>query len=273
MVLSCSGGTPGTPFPVTFDAFLNVPVINPGASTLTDGVNIYSGALRAGTNNDIVFQNVSFNPPGISGSFFTIGNIFVNPSLTPGGIFLPASFYEITETISDSAFIPIANSQGVVAFTNPSTLTSFTGGSSSAPAALPAATLVGAITGSIGGLGSQDYYSFFWPGGSFSATASLTGAPNPTSSYLFSEGVTSACNGVASLTLNNGDSFTGTITNANLAAGQYCIGIDANNPTDPNFTLTFNTPVTSQAPEPTGLVLFSIGAGMLAALRLKARPR
>jgi hypothetical protein len=275
MIVSCSGGTPGTPFSVTIDAVLNVSVITPGSWTLSDGVNSYSGILRAGTTNDVEFQNYPFNPPGSGTTNLRISNIFVNPSLTPGAIVPPATVYEITESVSistGSAFIPIANSQGVVAFTNPSILTTFQGGPSSAPVALPPGTLVGGITGTMGGFGAQDYYSFTWPGGLFSAGVSLTGAPNSNASYLFSEGVTGTCDSIAMVTLNNGNGYSGTITNSNLAAGQYCIGVFANNPADPNYTLSFNTPVTAaQTPEPAGVVLFLMGALTVGLLRVRER--
>ncbi|MGH9557967.1 MAG: PEP-CTERM sorting domain-containing protein, partial [Bryobacteraceae bacterium] len=55
---------------------------------------------------------------------------------------------------------------------------------------------------------------------------------------------------------------------SNLPAGQYCIGMDANNKNDPAFTLVFNTPV-SGVPEPSCFVLLATGLGTFGALRLK----
>ena len=69
-----------------------------------------------------------------------------------------------------------------------STLNSFQGGTTSAPVYLIGGVPVAGVTGTIGGLGSEDYYSFVWAGGAFSASASITGA-NTGASYLFSEGV------------------------------------------------------------------------------------
>lgn len=77
-----------------------------------------------------------------------------------------------------------------------------------------------------------------------------------------------SCSSGGEQTLNGTNNFTGTIAIPNLAAGQYCIGINANDPSDPPFTLVFNTPV-SGVPEPPGLVLLSVGLGVLGALRLK----
>ena len=141
------------------------------------------------------------------------------------------------------------------------------GGTTSSPVYLEG-TGIGGVAGTIGGQGSEDYYSFYWAGGAFSATASITGASS-TASYLFTDGlVGSSCSGGASQTLNSGDSFTSTLASANLAPGQYCIGIDANSANDPNFSLTFNTPV-SGVPEPSGFVLLFTGLGMIVVLRAK----
>ena len=146
------------------------------------------------------------------------------------------------------------------------------GGSSSSPVLLTA-PVVGQVTGTIGGLGSEDYYAFFWAGGAFSATASIPGA-SAGASYLFSEGPSlGGCDG-ADATLNGGDDFTGTIAIANLARGSYCIGIDANSSTDPPFALKFNTPVEGvTTPEPSTLPLLSIGLGAISVLGLTKRRR
>lgn len=116
-LVDCIGGTPGAPSPVTFDAILNVPVITPGAWTMSvDGTNTsYSGILRPGTNNDIEFQNVLFSPPGASDLALRISHIFVNPSATPG-VCIMGGLCSISETVSDSALIPISSPQQVVAF-------------------------------------------------------------------------------------------------------------------------------------------------------------
>jgi hypothetical protein len=132
-------------------------------------------------------------------------------------------------------------------------------------------TSVGEVTGTISGEGTEDYYGFYWGGGAFSATTSVTGASSG-ASYLFSEGLAGGCNS-STATLNSGDGFTGTISVPSLAPGIYCIGIDANSPDDPAFTLTFNTPV-SGVPEPSAFVLLSAALGMIGVLRLaKARCR
>ena len=259
--LNCTGGVSGSPVLLNFDYFMNWQVINSGSWILTDGVNNFSGPRAS---NLVEFQNVSFDAPGNGVVAWTVENIFVNPSLGVGG----TQFYE--QLVSPT--LPIFNSLQLVATNGPETLNNFQGGSSSTPVFLPSGDLVGQVTGSIGGLGSQDYYSFFWSGGDFSATASITGAPGA-ASYLFSEG--GDCNSGGTAMLDGSDGFTNTIGIANLAAGQYCIGINANSVNDPAFALTFNTPVTGPAPvpEPSGFVLLSIGFGMIGALRLRKRGR
>ena len=122
----------------------------------------------------------------------------------------------------------------------------------------------------LGGDGAEEYYGFYWGGGAFSATADITGAAAD-ASYLFTEGSAgSFCSGGASETLNSGDSFTNTIAIANLAAGQYCIGLEANSLTDPGFAMMFNTPV-SGTPEPSALIPICAALGIIGAFRRAKR--
>jgi hypothetical protein len=142
------------------------------------------------------------------------------------------------------------------------------GGTTSTPVYL-VGTSVGGIGGTISGQGAEDYYVFNWGGGPFSATVSISGAPSG-ASYLYSAGVAGTCSSRASQTLNSGDGFTATISSGNLAPGEYCIGLDANNPNDPNFSLIFNTPVSGVA-EPSTFLLLSAGIGLISARRLAKR--
>jgi hypothetical protein len=142
-------------------------------------------------------------------------------------------------------------------------LNDFQGGPSSAPTSLNSPGLVAEITGSLTDEALQDYYDFKWLSGAFSVTASVPDAPSG-ASYAFSVGVEGTCTSGGTATLNSSDSFTSTIAIANLASGQYCVGIATNSSIDPAFALTFNTPVTSgsapsSVPEPSSLVLLSIG--------------
>jgi hypothetical protein len=127
------------------------------------------------------------------------------------------------------------------------TLNGFQGGPATAPVFLLGGSPVAGVSGTIGGQGSQEYYGFFWTGGAFSTTAAITGA-SPAASYLFTERPASSfCSGGPSQSPDSIDSFTSTISISNLAPGKYGIGIDANDPNDPDYSLTFNTPVTVTA--------------------------
>ena len=102
-----------------------------------------------------------------------------------------------------------------------------------------ACTEVAQVAGTITG-GQEDYYSFYWSGGAFSASTTIANALS-TDTLVFSAGTVGTCNGIGSATLNSGDSFTGTISQGNLAAGNYCIGLDDVSGGDPNFAITFAT--------------------------------
>jgi hypothetical protein len=187
-----------------------------------------------------------------SGSVQTIGTITWGP-----GLFIPPALYGDTTTLEY---------QSLIGTLLTATLTNFEGGSSADPTLLPTGTPVGQVTGTIGASGSEDYYSFYWTGGFFSATESVTGMP--TGSFTFSYG-SGNCSSGGSVVLNAGDSFTGTLSANNLAQGTYCIGIANDGPGDPPYVLTFNTP-TALTPEPSTFALLVAGLGM-GALRLRRR--
>jgi len=129
---------------------------------------------------------------------------------------------------------------------------------------------IGGVTGTISSQSPLDYYYFNWGGGAFSASASISGAPTG-ASYLFSMGAVGTCNSLASEALS-GPGFSGNISFADLGAGQYCLGLDANNPLDPMYSLTFNTPI-APTPEPSGLGLLSAGLVMIGLVRHARRAR
>jgi hypothetical protein len=151
------------------------------------------------------------------------------------------------------------------------------GGPSSAPEPLSSPGLIAEITGSLTAEATQDYYDFQWLSGAFSVTASVPDAPSG-ASYSFSLGVAGTCSSAGTATLNSSDSFTSTISIANLAAGQYCIGIDTNSSVDPDFALIFNTPVTagsapSSVPEPGNVALIALGLVGIGLVRRKLQQR
>jgi sugar lactone lactonase YvrE len=225
--------------------------------------------VTAGSNPDLFLSGsdlsatasqLLFNFSGAQGGLFGMldpsgdfGVCFVAGG--PGGCFTvlaPSSGaalrYAITSTLPptfDTEFTSLSGTQ--VIGVSGSSLSSLQGGTSSNPVDLPSGS-VAQVTGSIAGSGSQEYYAFSWSGGVFSATASITGTINTGASYVFSVGTTGSCNGQGSVTLNTANSFIGTISIANLPAGNYCVGIDADSSNDPTLTITLNTPVMGLAP-------------------------
>jgi hypothetical protein len=144
-------------------------------------------------------------------------------------------------------------------------LNGFQGGTSSAPVFLIGGVPITAVSGTIGGNGSQEYYSFLWGGGALNIGASVMGAPG-TASYLLTGGGSNSCSNLGSQSLNSINNFSNTLSLPSLAPGQYCIGLNASDMADPNFALTFSTPV-SGAPEPTTFVLLSFGMATICVLR------
>lgn len=200
----------------------------------------------------------------------------------PGGFLPPGQATLFVSPTNDvSAGLQFGDTGEV--FTGAETLTyggilnGFQGGPSSAPTPLPSGGPVAEITGSLSDEALQDYYDFQWLSGAFSVTASVPDAPSG-ASYAFSVGVDGTCTSGGTATLNSSDSFTGTIAIANLASGQYCIGINTNSTMDPAFALIFNTPVTSSSapssvPEPSGFVLLSSGLLVISRRLLARRSR
>jgi hypothetical protein len=253
------------------------------------GVNVsgwYSADQSSSTINIIEALGISYTFTGpLNGSGYTqVSQLPPTPCVlegcTPGETLPPgnATLF-VAPTNNVSAGVQFGDTGEV--FTGAETLTygwifnSVQGGPPSTPTSLNSPGLVAEITGSLTAEAQQDYYDFQWQSGAFSVTASVPDAPSG-ASYSFSVGAAGTCGSEeGSATLNGADSFTGTIAVANLAAGQYCIGIDTTSTMDPAFALIFNTPVTSNSapssvPEPSGFVLLSIGL-LVISWRLLAR--
>ena len=150
------------------------------------------------------------------------------------------------------------------------TLGGFQGGSSSAPVFLIGGNPITAVSGTIGGNNSEEYYEFLWGGGPLSISASVTGSP-ASATYLLSGGGSNSCAGLGSQSLDSSNNFSGTLSLPSLAPGQYCVGLTASDLTDPDYSLKFSSAVVG-TPEPgsLGLVLSAvafIGTGRLAQRR------
>jgi hypothetical protein len=233
------------PLPANFTGDPAGPVVNdsilPVSWTITDGVHTFSSASGNLLDGLALETNVtglitSWGVIGCSSSGCNNGDL---TTMGESGGSIDEYAFQYTGTSGDLA--TVFNDPG----TWTATLNGFTGGTSSTPAYLTGGGSVAVVTGTIGGVGSAAYYGFYWGGGAFSASASIINA-NAGASYLLSEGaVGGSCSGGGTATLNSGDNFTGTIAIANLAPGFYCIGVDANNSSDPAVALTFNTPVTA----------------------------
>ena len=244
--------------------------LNDGASTY----NLPGGVFFPFTGSDLsaTASQLLFNFSGTDGGSVAI----LNQSFDLGVCFASANtgcftFGGAGEAIhivclcnETSQFSSLSGAQAIASMT----LLPLQGGALTAPILLPSGQPVAGMVGTIGTYGDQEYYSFWWAGGTFSATASISGTPNTGASYLFSMGTAGSCGSAGSATLSGNDSFTGTIGIGNLATGQYCIGLDANNPNDPTFAVTFNTPVQGSVPEPSTFVLLAGGLGIIGASRL-----
>jgi len=141
------------------------------------------------------------------------------------------------------------------------------GGTASAPVFLTTFLPVSSVSGTTSGDGSMDYYSFYWAGGAFSASTDFSNILSSGDMFQFSLGLVGSCNTLASATLNGTNNYTGSISQGNLSPGTYCIGIDQTAGSDPNYVLTFQTPLSSAVPEPGTFVILWGGLAVIAAAR------
>ena len=259
-------GVPVQLFDVAFDpalySGLSIVTPNPLASNWTE--QIFPPVGSSAADFDVSTPQNGGIPVGSTVSGFAVDFTWLGqgqPGSQPFQVFDPNSFAQLQS----------GNTVTTVS------LPSFQGGTASNPAALPGGSLVGFV-GANGGQASQDYYSFLWAGGAFDVTASISGAGG--SSYGLSYGVTGsgACNSIGNVTLSSADGFSGTVgNNAVLAAGHYCIGIDALSAgLNPAFGITFNTPVEGigaapSAPEPSTVELLLVGVGVLTSVVRRRR--
>ena len=148
----------------------------------------------------------------------------------------------------------------------PQVISGIEGGTPNAPVILPPGS-IGSISASISGGGSPtDFYGFDWRGGLFQTTAAVTGAdPRATFDY---ELLDSSHNVIDDLTLDAANGFSD-LMSLDLNRGQYIIGLATTSAYDPQYTLTFNTPL--GVPEPSSWAMMLLGAGALGASIRKHR--
>lgn len=151
----------------------------------------------------------------------------------------------------------------------PQVLSGLQGGTPSNPTLLPSGT-VASISGSISGPNpSTDYYTFNWGGGDFEATAGILNAP---SAATFQYVLTGPQGQVLKSDTISGPGFLDTLFYAGLSAGRYVIGLSVVGGNDPDYTVTFNTPV-SGVPEPGAWAMMLIGLGAMGAVMRRPRGR
>jgi hypothetical protein len=246
------------PYVFSFNSFtgdgapIGLDRIDPSSNILifnqTTGVEVYDTGALPDTTTSYVLPANTLQP----GDIYTYILLFRNGEHLPGS---PGYFIN-NINLTSGTFTTAIGPGG------PQVLADFQGGEPGSPVGLPIVGQIGDVTGSIGGVGSTEFYKMFWSGGDFSATMSLTGA-NADASYLF-ELLDSLGNVIDSFTLNSKFLFSGTLRD-NIGAGFYEIGLVANDSRDPYYDLEFNTPVegvvpqTAAVPEPSIWSMLIIG--------------
>jgi hypothetical protein len=139
------------------------------------------------------------------------------------------------------------------------------GGTATNPTLLPANTTT-SVTGDIGGAGepTSAFYTFYWKGGVFDASAGVPEAGGLLSppSYKFDLCAGTTCVSPLEETIADVSNSWVTTLSANLAAGFYSVGITDLGPfQDPQYTITFDTPISQIAsvPEPSTWAMTVMG--------------
>jgi hypothetical protein len=212
--------------------------------------------------------------------------------LLPANTLLPGTAYDFALLFTNSLYCgpgtdcgqdqPIPYFQDFTDFTygafttsdvasTPRSLVNFQGGTPEDPVLLPVVGQIGQLDGTIGGLGSTDFYEFFWSGGAFQATMSVTGA-DPLAIYQF-ELLDVFGNLIDSIALDQADDFMATLGDT-LARGLFEIGIVTTDAADPAYVLQFDTPVLGVSrglPEPPTGALAGLGLALIALVTPRRR--
>jgi hypothetical protein len=234
------------------------------SSGFTGSPSASISAVQLVLNNSVTGTGVVFDYPSSS----TTLKIPANTLLPDTEYSLHVGFFNVFTAVSSGVptslqFVNYTNSSFTTGNATPvQVLSGLQGGPASNPVAL-SGTGIAALSGTIGGFGSADFYRFSWPGGEFTADASVTGV-NADGSYDFE--LFNANGGlVADEVLDAADDFAAAIDES-ISAADYIVGLVADNINDPSFTITFDTPVEGAAvatPEPDTLSLVTVGLGLL----------
>ncbi len=247
------------------------------ASGVSGGSMSYSLTMTGGVlfsynpyNADVVTTYLSFNLGGTNLFSGDVSNLSISnlANLTNASVGGSGSVRFVQDpyntTISSYSFqiasVTINNSSSATPAQNPIAVYE-AGGDVGHPDVLSSQGAIGSVAGSIGAAGSEAFYEFSWPGSDlFFANAAVPDA-DADSSFAF-DIYTLSGTLINSVSLDASDGFTGALRES-LAAGEYKIGLVSNAASDPDYTITFNSPVSgvsdAAAPEPSTWAMLLAG--------------
>ena len=239
---------------------------------LTSAANSFGSPPCVGglTGGAAAFALLSGDCSASPNSGWVGSNIFGQDSYEGPYFLFATTGYYLDDTLPSSIPNDGHMAQGSFAIDQSGAITGFQGGSSLSPVLLPSGVPVAEIAGTIGGLGSEDYYTFS-VGWRRIQRYGINNRRSGRQRLVFIFRCEQLQRGRRGQSGQQRRFYSD--VQADLAPGQYCIGINSDNANDPAFELTFTTPVDVATPEPSGFVLFSAGLGMIGILRFAARCR